>query len=189
MPDSDVQSLETSAVAREEKGNKMNVMREEIEVQKRKVEEQKLCAQRDALLAEAEGGGVGGRGKEKQLWEDQHRRSCRHLGRELNKARHTCLCHGLDWVNRGRDRGRDTCDMPDWALCPGVGTVDGAGPLTAASALLPPPVPLSASASSACLWTLNFRPSTYLFRRSNKEQRSTSDIDRLAHCPDMPMPH
>ena len=35
----------------------MNVMREEIEVQKRKVEEQKLCAQRDALLAEAEGGG------------------------------------------------------------------------------------------------------------------------------------
>lgn len=61
---------------------------------KRKVEEQTLRAQRDALIAEAERGAGGGR-RAGVAVRGQYRRLCQHLGREPNHARRQCLYLGL----------------------------------------------------------------------------------------------
>lgn len=61
MDHSDVKYVEASDGAAEEKSNEMDEMREETKVLKRKVAEQNLGAQREALLAEAERGAGGGR--------------------------------------------------------------------------------------------------------------------------------
>ena len=104
MPNNNGQSVEANVRESErenerseefKEGEEMREMRDEIEVLKRALEEQKLRAQRDALAAEVERGPEEG-GEEKQLRGIQHRRLlCLHLGWEPNQACLDFLCLAL----------------------------------------------------------------------------------------------
>ena len=101
MPNNKGQSVEANVREsereneRSKESEEMREIRDEIEVLKRALEEQKLRAQRDALAAEVERGAGGGRRRE-ELRGVQHRRLlCLHLGWEPNQACRNFLCLAL----------------------------------------------------------------------------------------------